>query len=86
MLKEVIVCEECKKEQLKEEYGRTVRGWFRIERISMNFRPKDLLKGDIPDANKIYHDSSRDPDFCSEKCIISWFKKQLKKIKEGKTE
>ncbi len=79
-------CDECGLiNHIPKGYGHsdnpTVHKWYRIGLLKLTYRHKD--SGDIPDKNTIRIDEEKDPDFCSKKCIMKWFDKQVDKVKKG---
>jgi len=77
MTKKFVMCDECGKEiELPDGRGRTPFKWFRIENLSL------LYKGKAQPycTGEVEYDDDDDPDFCSEKCLLKWFKKQIKEV------
>lgn len=80
-----VICDNCGK---KIDAGnntdggqhRTPLGWYRVERLSLFYRPKRYNKKYLKDRNKLDINEETDPDFCCQECAIEWFKKQLNKV------
>jgi len=76
----VKICDVCGKETKVEKVEHTGFNWFRLEKIKLFYRVNDIsihTAGKLLDINE-----STDPDFCSEKCLIDWLKKEMKELKK----
>jgi len=77
-VKSTRVCDECGKEKAVDS-GDFPPEWFRLSVITLGYWNK---QGDCNTINQLrIGEGNGDPDFCSEKCAIEWFKKALKGIK-----
>ncbi len=64
----------------------TIHEWYKLTTLALSYRVKN--EGDISPDNFIYINNDKDNvlidetyDFCSEKCALRWFKKELEKIR-----
>jgi hypothetical protein len=75
------ICDNCKKKAVADADYITgefeaKKNWFQIVNINLWW---------INNKGASYNidiDDDDDPDFCSEKCAIEWFTKQLKEVKK----
>lgn len=81
----VITCDNpsCKKEKTVRRGRYTPVKWLRLEKLKLLYRA-NADKGKILNHHILSFDESADPDFCSEKCLMAWLKKEISKIKKNK--
>jgi len=85
-VKDMKVCDWCGVQNKGYHEGTvaTPIGWFRLAKISLYYRAKKHKKGTIKKGYNMTIDETKDPDFCSRRCIDNWFADKLDKLEKGK--